>query len=83
MGNSKQPAFAVSKEMCEKPNGGINIKDKDKNIVKALNMIGYKIDSKQLEMILNVAEFVTKKGAETSIRDLTELEGLVNGLYEA
>ncbi|MFA7307645.1 MAG: hypothetical protein WC026_13335 [Hyphomicrobium sp.] len=59
------------------------IKDKDKNIVKALNMIGYKIDSKQLEMILNVAEYVTKKGAETSIRDLTELEGLVNGLYEA
>jgi len=59
------------------------IKDKDKNIVKALNMIGYKIDSKQLEMILNVAEYVTKKGAETSIRDLTELEGCVNGLYEA
>ena len=59
------------------------IKDKDKNIVKALNMIGYKIDSKQLEMILNVAEYVTKTGDETSIRDLTELEGLVNGLYEA
>ena len=59
------------------------IKDKDKNIVKALNIIGYKIDSKQLEMILNVAEYVTNKGAETSIRDLTELEGLVNGLYEA
>jgi hypothetical protein len=59
------------------------IKDKDKNIVKALNMLNYKIDSKNLEMILNVAEYVTKKGAETSIRDLTELEGLVNGLYEA
>lgn len=59
------------------------IKDKDKNIVKALNMLGYKIDSKNLEMILNVAEYVTKKGAETSIKDLTELEGLVNGLYEA
>jgi hypothetical protein len=59
------------------------IKDKDKNIVKALNMIGYKIDSKNLEMILNVAEYVTKKGAETSIRDLTELESCVNGLYEA
>jgi hypothetical protein len=59
------------------------IKDKDKNILKALNMLGYKIDSKNLEMILNVAEYVTNKGAETSIRDLTELEGLVNGLYEA
>ena len=59
------------------------IKDKDKNIVKALNMLGYKIDSKNLEMILNVAEYVQKKGAETSIKDLTELEGLVNGLYEA
>ena len=59
------------------------IKDKDKNIVKALKMIGYKIDSRQLEMILNVAEYVTKKGADTSIRDMTELEGLVNGLYEA
>jgi hypothetical protein len=59
------------------------IKDKDKNIVKALNMLGYKIDSKNLEMILNIAEYVQKKGAETSIRDLTELEGLVNGLYEA
>jgi hypothetical protein len=42
------------------------IKDKDKNIVKALNMLGYKIDSKNLEMILNVAEYVQKKGAETS-----------------
>jgi len=59
------------------------IKDKDKNIVKALNMLGYKVDSKNLEMILNIAEYVQKKGAETSIRDLTELEGLVNGLYEA
>ena len=59
------------------------IKDKDKNIVKALNMLGYKIDSKNLEMILNIAEYVQKKGFETSIRDLTELEGLVNGLYEA
>ena len=59
------------------------IKDKDKNIVKALNMLGYKIDSKNLEMVLNVAEYVTEKGAETSIKDLTELEKLVNGLYEA
>ena len=59
------------------------IKDKDKNIAKALNMLGYKIESKNLEMILNIAEYVTKKGAETSIRDLTELEGCVNGLYEA
>ena len=59
------------------------IKDKDKNIVKALNMLGYNIDSKNLEMILNVAEYVQKKGADTSIKDLTELEGLVNGLYEA
>ena len=59
------------------------IKDKDKNIVKALNMLGYRIDSKQLEIVLNVAEYVTKKGAETSIRDLTELENCVNSLYEA
>ncbi len=58
------------------------IKDKDKNVVKALNMLGYKIDSKSLEMILNVAEYVNKKGADTSIRDLTELETCVNGLYE-
>ncbi len=58
------------------------IKDKDKNVVKALNMLGYKIDSKNLEMILNVAEYVNKKGADTSIRDLTELETCVNGLYE-
>lgn len=58
------------------------IKDKDKNVVKALNMLGYKIDSKSLEMILNVAEYVNKKGADTSIRDLTELEMCVNGLYE-
>ena len=60
----------------------VEIKDKDKNIVKALNMIGYKIDSKQLEMVLNIAEYVSKKGAETSIRDLAELEDLVNKLYE-
>jgi len=58
------------------------IKDKDKNIVRALNMLGYKIDFKSLEMILNVSEFVNKKGADTSIRDLKELEECVNGLYE-
>jgi hypothetical protein len=58
------------------------IKDKDKNIVKALNMFGYKIDSKSLEMILNVSDYVNTKGADTSIRDLTELEMCVNGLYE-
>jgi hypothetical protein len=27
MENSKQPAFAVSKEMCEMPNGEINIEE--------------------------------------------------------
>jgi len=58
------------------------IKDKDKNIVKALNMLGYKIDSRNLEIILNVSEYVQKKGAQTSIQDLTELEELVNGLFE-
>ena len=58
------------------------IKDKEKNIVKALNMLGYKIDSKSLEMILNVADYVKTKGSDTSIRDLTELEMCVNGLYE-
>jgi len=58
------------------------IKDKDKNIVRALNMLGYKIDFKSLEMILNVSEFINKKGADTSIRDLKELEECVNGLYE-
>ncbi len=59
------------------------IKDKDKNVLRALNMLGYKIDSKQVEMILNVAEYVLKKGRETSIKDLIEIEELVNGLYEA
>ena len=58
------------------------IKDKDKNIVRALNMLGYKIDFKSLEMILNVSEFVNKKGADTSIMDLKELEECVNSLYE-
>jgi len=59
------------------------IKDKDKNVVKALNMLGYKIDSKQVEIILNVAEYVLKNGKETTIGDLNEIESLVNGLYEA
>ena len=58
------------------------IKDKDKNIVRALNMLGYKIDFKSLEMILNVSEFINKKGTDTSIRDLNELEECVNSLYE-
>ena len=58
------------------------IKDKEKNILKALNMLGYKIDSKSLEMILNVAEYVNKKRDNTSIKDLTELEMCVNELYE-
>jgi len=59
------------------------IKDKDKNVVKALNMLGYKIDSKQVETILNVAEYVLKNGKETTIGDLNEIESLVNGLYQA
>ena len=58
------------------------IKDKDKNIVRALNALGYKIDSKSIEMILNVSEFINKKGTDTSIRDLNELEECVNSLYE-
>jgi hypothetical protein len=60
----------------------VELKDKDKNIVKALNMIGYKIESKQLEMILNIADYVSKKGDQTSIRDLSELEQMVHGLYQ-
>lgn len=58
------------------------IKDKDKNILKALNMLGYKIDSKSLEIILNIAEYVNKKGDLTTIKELTELNFLVNQLYE-
>lgn len=58
------------------------IKDKDKNILKALNMLGYKIDSKSLEIILNIAEYVNKKGDLTTIKELTELNLLVNKLYE-
>lgn len=58
------------------------IKDKDKNILKALNMLGYKIDSKSLEIILNIAEYVNQKGDLTTIKELTELNFLVNKLYE-
>jgi len=58
------------------------IKDKNKNIIKSLNMLGYDINPKSLEMILNVAEYVNKKGIDTSIRDLTELEMCVNRLCE-
>jgi hypothetical protein len=60
----------------------VEIKDKDKNIVKALNMLGYKMDSKNLEIILNISDFVKDRGDKTTIKDLTEIEGLVNGLYK-
>lgn len=59
----------------------VNIKDKDKMIIRALRVLGYKLDSKVLELVLNVADFVTKKGGETSLMDLVQIEHEVESLY--
>jgi len=59
------------------------IKDKDKNIVKALNMLGFKVNSNNVELILNVVDFVQINGSNTTIKDLSELEQLVNDLFKA
>jgi hypothetical protein len=57
------------------------IKDKDKNIVRALGMLGFSMTSKNLELILNVVDFVKQKGSATSIQDLTQLQQCVESLY--
>ena len=56
--------------------------DKDKNIVRALGMLGFSMTSKNLELILNVVDFVKEKGGNTTIHDLTELQECVESLYK-
>ena len=58
------------------------IKDKDKNIIRALGMLGFSMTSKNLELILNVIDFVKAKGGNTTIQDLTELHECVKSLYK-
>ena len=60
----------------------VSIKDKDKNITRAVNLLGFRLSNVHIEVILNVVEHVNKKGGETTIKDLTEIESLTEDLFK-
>lgn len=57
--------------------------DNDNHIVQALKMVGFKnIGPLEIELILNVARLVQEKGDKTTLRDISETEECVRGLFE-
>jgi hypothetical protein len=59
----------------------VEIKDKDKNIQRSLRVLGFNLSSQQMEVILNVSDFVKTKKGSTTLQDLTEIEVSVNSLF--
>ena len=60
----------------------VSIKDKSKNIARALGMLGYRVKNVDVEVILNVAEFVAKKGDETTMKELIEIQSMTEDLFK-
>lgn len=58
------------------------ILDKDKYTVRALNLLGYKIDSKDVEVILNIFTLVQNNRGATTIDDIVQKKAMVDDLYK-
>lgn len=58
-----------------------SIKDKEGWCLKVIHTLGYKIDAKTLEMILNAYDFTQKKKGSVTLMDISELNFSVNGLF--
>lgn len=57
--------------------------DKDNNLQRALRMVGFdKVRPLEVELILNLARLVEEKGNKTTLRDISETESCVRGLFE-
>lgn len=57
--------------------------DKDNNLARALRVVGFNgMGSLEVELILNLARLVEEKGNKTTLRDISETESCVRGLFE-
>lgn len=57
-------------------------KDKDNHIQRALSLLGYRVSRVQVEVILNVVEFIKDKEGDTTIKDIVTIESLVESLFQ-
>lgn len=60
----------------------VEIKDKDKQIELALKAIGYNVDCKSVEVILNVVDFIRENKSETTLLDIKQIKEMVFSLYD-
>lgn len=57
--------------------------DKDNNLQRALRLVGFNgLGPMEVELILNLARLVEEKGNKTALRDISETESCVRGLFE-
>lgn len=57
--------------------------DKENNLARALRLVGFNgLGPMEVELILNMARLVEEKGDKTTLRDITETESCVRGLFE-
>ena len=55
--------------------------DKGGYLTYALNALGYKIDFKTVEIFLNLAKHIEKKGGDVNLKEVVEIEALTKGLF--
>ena len=59
------------------------ILDKENNLARALRLVGFNgLGPIEVELILNLARLVEEKGDKTTLRDITETESCVRGLFD-
>lgn len=57
--------------------------DKNNDLARALRMVGFNgLGPLEVELILNLSRLIEEKGDKTTMRDISETESCVRGLFE-
>lgn len=60
----------------------VQIKDKDNQILTGLKAAGFKMDNKIIETILNIIDFIRDNKKDTTLKDILEIQELIESLYK-
>ena len=60
----------------------VETKDENGVINVALRSVGFNVNKKQTELLLNIIDFVRKTKGEATIKDMVMLEDMVDGLFK-
>lgn len=60
----------------------VEIKDKDKQIECALKAAGFNTNQVQVEIILNIIDYIRENNDKTTLLDIIQIKDMVNSLYK-